>query len=283
MKKGMLICVASVLLACSPASAQSKLDNMISPISNPVQFEDPRPSTELRPIYMYHKMPSDFVTGGGNVQLYALQARYAVNERLAIIATKDGFVDFNPDDNLTNQEGAANLAGGLKYAFYRDDELGRILTTGLRYEAATGSPEVFQGEGDGMINPLLTGAMVAGPVNLMAMTQMRIAVNDQDSTFWDVALHADYPINDFYPTVELNMVEVANAGNRIGLNGEGFDVVNFGSTGADGETTVTMAVGSRYRATKDIDLGLAYEYALTDNEDIFDWRITTDVIFRLPL
>jgi hypothetical protein len=283
MKKGILICLTTILLTSASAFAQSKLDNMISPISNPVQFEDPRMSTELRPIYMYHKMPSDFVTGSGNVQVVAAQIRYAINDRFAIIATKDGYIDLNPDENLTDEEGSANLGGGFKYAFYKDDQLGRIATAGLRYEAATGDPDVFQGQGDGIINPLLTGAMALGPVNLMSMTQLRVAVDDEDSSFFDYSLHADYPINDFYPSLELNVVDVIDEGERIGLTGEGFDLVNFGSSASEGKTTVTMAVGARYRLTKDVDLGAAYEFALTNHDDIFDWRITTDMIFKLPL
>jgi hypothetical protein len=57
----------SVACLASAASAQGEsLDQMISPVSHPVTFEDPRHSTELRPIFAYHKISDDFVTGGGN-------------------------------------------------------------------------------------------------------------------------------------------------------------------------------------------------------------------------
>lgn len=32
-------------------------DDFVSPMTNPIFFEDPRTLTELRPIYMHHKLP----------------------------------------------------------------------------------------------------------------------------------------------------------------------------------------------------------------------------------
>ena len=264
------------------ADAHGALGSMISPLTNPVQFEDPRPITELRPIYMYHKIPDGFVTGSGDVQLWALQARIALSDRLAFIATKDGYVQINSDRVLADDEGAANVAAGLKYAVHRDDQAGSIVTVGLRYELASGSPEVFQGQGDGVINPLISAASSLGGFNVMGMTQLRIPLDDDDSSFWDLAFHLDYPLGNFYPLLELNLVNVMDAGERIGLQGEGFDLVNFGSSGADGKTTVTLGAGARYRICEFADLGAAYEVALTDHDDVFDWRLTTDIIIRLP-
>jgi hypothetical protein len=40
---------------------------------------------------MHHRLDSGFVVGG-SVNVYAVQLRYAVNDRLAIIATKDGCI-----------------------------------------------------------------------------------------------------------------------------------------------------------------------------------------------
>ena len=284
-KLGSLLCAAALFTCASPTKGltegTSLLDSMISPVTNPVNFEDPRPNTEAQPVFMYHKLSKDFVTGAGNVRVAALQLRYAVNERLAIIATKDGYIDLNPEINLPDQEGAANIAAGLKYAFYRDDAKGDIATAGLRYELASGSPEVFQGQGDGAFNIFLSGASNLDTVNAMAFTQLRVPVDSDDSTFWDLSLHADYPINDFYPLVEVNMIHIVDAGSRIPLDGEGFDLISFGSSESDGSTVVTAAVGARYRVCDSLDIGAAYEFALTDREDLFDWRVTTDMIISL--
>lgn len=61
----------------------------ISPMTNPVFFEDPRTLTEARVIWVDHTLPG--ALGSGNVRLLACQLRAAVSDRLSIIATKDGF------------------------------------------------------------------------------------------------------------------------------------------------------------------------------------------------
>ena len=105
------ITIASLILASSlsiAAAGTSKapvpapdiptgdwLDQTISPVTNPIFFEDPAIRTEIRPLFMHHRIDRDFATGAGEVNLYALQLRYAVTGRLAINATKDGFIDLN--------------------------------------------------------------------------------------------------------------------------------------------------------------------------------------------
>ena len=103
------IVLMSAAMSFSTASAD-RLDDMISPLANPINFEDPRPNTEARAEFLHHQISDDFITTGGNVRIYALQLRYAVNDDLAIIATKDGYVDFNPDAVLSDESGFGNIA-----------------------------------------------------------------------------------------------------------------------------------------------------------------------------
>jgi len=72
--------------------------DFISPMTNPVYFEDPRTLTEVRTIFAQHAVPNRAPLTGGNVQLLAAQVRVALTDRLSIIATKDGFFWFS--DNL---------------------------------------------------------------------------------------------------------------------------------------------------------------------------------------
>lgn len=65
-------------------------DDFISPMTNPVNFEDPRTLTEARLIFVNNRVPA--AVGGGGVQLYAMQLRAALNEDVSIIATKDGYL-----------------------------------------------------------------------------------------------------------------------------------------------------------------------------------------------
>src|SRR5262249_23741305 len=64
-----------------------RFNDFISPMTNPVYFEDPRNLTEARLIFLNHQIPGA-VLGGGDVQLLALQIRAALTERLSLIATK---------------------------------------------------------------------------------------------------------------------------------------------------------------------------------------------------
>ena len=65
-------------------------DDFISPMTNPVFFEDPRTLTEARFIFINHSVPGNLF--GNEAQLYALQMRAALTENLSLIATKDGFI-----------------------------------------------------------------------------------------------------------------------------------------------------------------------------------------------
>lgn len=258
------------------------LDRLISPISNPVNFEDPRINSEIRPVFMYHELEDGFVTAGGDVQLYALQLRLALSENLAFIATKDGFIDFNPKA-LPDQTGFANVAAGLKYSFYHGDN--SIATAGLRYEIPMGNRDVFQGNGDGQINPFISAAVALETINIIAGTGFRLPIDDDDSTFYDFDLHMDYPIDNFFPTVELNVVHTIDGGGRLAIADEGQDLFNFGSTLADGKTIVTASAGFRYRFCDDMDFGVAYQFPLTSGRgsNVTDWRVTADVIYRFEI
>jgi len=96
------------------------------PMTNPTKFDLAVPRTGVHAIFMHQKLPSSisFAGGkaplGGDFNLYAIQFEYAFSERFSLVATKDGYIDFNPDKTLSNQDGFADLAAGLKYAFILD-------------------------------------------------------------------------------------------------------------------------------------------------------------------
>ncbi|MFT4569368.1 MAG: hypothetical protein ACI8TX_000128 [Hyphomicrobiaceae bacterium] len=60
---------------------------------------------------------------------------------------------------------------------------------------------------------------------------------------------------------------------------EGIDLVNFGSTSSG--TVATAAVGARFRVSKNVILGAAFEKPITSREDLMDWRAYVDVILHL--
>jgi hypothetical protein len=157
--------------ACSPdpcakpplcgliAASDASFGNFISPISNPVFFEDPRTLTEAKFIFLNHRLPSS--VGGNDVQLYALQLRAAITDRLSIIATKDGCI---VSENSVEGDGWANLAAGLKYNLYKDAAAQQILSVGATFQLPTGTPAALQGNGDGEFNLFATGGMQIRPM-----------------------------------------------------------------------------------------------------------------------
>ena len=76
-------------------------------------FESPVIETGLEAHAVYQEFPSGSIFGGGGFSLYALQARFALNERWSLIATKDGYIDLDPDVG-SDESGWADIAGGAK-------------------------------------------------------------------------------------------------------------------------------------------------------------------------
>ncbi len=101
--------------------------DFVSPITNPLFFEDPRTLSEVRTIFANHWIPdSNPVFNGGNAQYLAVQARVALTERLSFIATKDGYIwlDSNNEAVIPDNDGWADVAAGLKYNLVRDPQQG---------------------------------------------------------------------------------------------------------------------------------------------------------------
>jgi hypothetical protein len=287
--------VAAVALAALTGGAVQAADepfgDFISPLSNPTNFEDPRATTEVRPIYLYHDISDDFVTNGGHAQLFAAQLRIALSDRWALIATKDGYIWMSPESVVPHGNGWANLAVGVKYTFYRDPERRAMATVGFRYEIASGNHDVLQGYGDGTINGFVSALWGWRDPHLMGYTGPRIAASNKDTTFYDLSLHADYKIGPLYPLIEMNWVYEMASGQRLPIDQEGFDLFNLGAADVAGNSVVTMAFGARLRMLSGIDLmggyrgnvdiGAAYELPVTSREDIFGWRVTSDVIYSV--
>ncbi len=239
-------CLRDGLLSTSDTSDHC-FDQFISPISNPLFFEDPRTLTESRFIFADHNIPGS--TLGGNAQYYALQVRLALNDRLSIIATKDGYVRLNTDA-LPNDEGWANIAAGLKYNVLWDLDIPSIWSVGATYEFTAGSRGVLQGNGDGDFHVFLSGARQLGCyTNWMTGTGIRLPVNTtKGSTLWYWSNHLDWQIAcNLFAVVEVNWFHWLESGDGASFSTtgfEGFDLFNLGSSGVAGNNIVTGAVGT---------------------------------------
>ncbi len=258
----------------------------VPPMTNPVFNETPYITTEARAFYFHHVIPDSFVTDGGTVDFGALQLRLAITERLAFIATKDGYGNFEFDETLSDTKGFSNIALGFKYAFYSDPETESIATAGLRYEIPVGNLDTsgidLMGNGSGWLNPFTTGARAFGKLGLQASLGGNFALEpSEDTSILHYSAHADYELfPGFYPLVEINgFTAIDNADRSTGALGQldGVDVLNFGSE--DRDTTVTVGGGFRYLANDHVQIGAAYEAPITDEDNtIIDWRVYFDVV-----
>ncbi len=291
---------ASEKSCCPPAPAG--FDAARRPISNPTLFDLALPRTGVHAIYMHHKLPSQLSLAGGgsipvdgDVNAYAIQFEYALNDRLSIVATKDGYVDFNPDATLSKSGGFADLAAGLKYAFILDPVQQLAVSGSLTIELPTGDGEVFQGNGDGGANLSLAALKLSNDWQFAGALGVYLPFDsDAESTTAFASAHVGYNITDrLYGLVELNWYGVLSEGagqsaftNQVGgavpavVSFEGGDLFNLGAAnGSDNGNIVTAAIGVRYQLCDNADLGLAYELPLTDeNENLMDSRITLDVV-----
>ncbi|MFQ5478731.1 MAG: hypothetical protein ACE5E4_08950 [Candidatus Binatia bacterium] len=293
MSKARSLFTIAVLVAFTAAGplwaspAQAGGDRYVPPVSSPIFNEPPQITTEIRPIYLYNWIPGSFVTGGGYISLFAVQLRAAITERLAFIATKDGYADIHFDAVLPDEEGLANVAAGLKYALVADSEKGDYLSAGFRYEAPLGHLETaginMQGDGDGFVDVFLTGSTMLGERSgLQASAGFDLPLDDDnDSALFHASLHTDCEVKPgLFALVELNLVSTIDEGTRTDAGAvgsfEGFDIVNFGNN--DSGTVTTLAFGARYRISDNLYAGLAWEVPVSSREDIIDQRLTTDAV-----
>ena len=274
---------APALSAKEPTAAVESVswkEHTISPVANPIFFEDAMIRSEIRPIFAYHRIDDGFL-GGGDAQLYAVQIRYAITDRLALIATQDGYFEIN-NDAVGNPDGWMDLALGLKYALIDDEASQFILTPGFTVHIPTGSNDVFQGRGDSEVNLFVSAQKGFGDFHLSTNVGMRIPFDtDEQSLVAHYSLMADYyTCRWFIPFVAFDAFTVLNEGNNIPLTSEGYDVINFGASGADGVTQATLAGGFRTRLLDNVDFGFAYQKAILSPEGLTDDRFTFDVSIR---
>lgn len=262
------------------ASEKGWRSRLIHPVTAPTTFETPVIDSSLNAMVMHHEFPKSSIFGGGDANIYALQVRYAVSDRVALIATKDGYIDLNPNVGA-NQEGFADIAGGFKVAAIDDPENGFLLTPGLIYETKSGDREVFQGNGDGVIRPFVSAGWDLDEINVLGSFAYNFPIDtDAESTLMDYHLHLDYEATEnLFPLFEVNGITYTSNGAALPVNFEGGDLINLGANNVAGNTVISGALGARYKLNEQFMFGLAYEWPLTSRKDILENRITFDLLF----
>jgi hypothetical protein len=254
-------------------------DCFISPMTNPVFFEDPRNLTEARFIYLNHQVPT--AAGGGHVQLYALQLRARLSENVSLIATKDGYIT---STNPLINDGWADLSAGLKFNLLRNVNCQRLLSGGFTFEVPTGEADPLQGNGDGELNLFLSyGQSVGSRAHWISAGGFRVPFNSTDesmSSYW--SNHLDVQIRPgIYWLLEGNWYHWLQSGTDGPIPGiEGLDLFNLGSPGVAGNDIVTAATGLKFKPNRNNELGVAVEFPITERRDIIENRFTFDWIIR---
>ena len=275
----LLLTAACPVITTSLLQAEDWKDSAISPVANPLFFESPLIQSEARPIFIYHNFDDKFI--GGFARVYAAQLRWAVTERLAIIATKDGYIQTR-SEALPREDGWADIAAGLKYALIDKPEHQFILTPGLKFELPSGNTDVFQGNGDGEFDVFVSAMKGWDKFHVTGSLGARVPVNgDNETSSLHYSLQLDYfTCRWFIPFVVANGQTVLSEANGPAFGVEGFDLINFGTSNAGGFTQIAVGGGFRTRLAKWVDIGFAYEKGVTSPKGLFDDRFTMDLIVK---
>lgn len=264
-------------------------DGFISPVTNPFLFEDPRSITEVRPLYLYQKIPGgqpDF--GGGGINYFGVQGRLAVTERLSFVVHKLGGVWLNSDGPLNGGSAFAELWLGPKYTFIRNENTGSLLAGGLQFQIPIGSSKLYQDTGSLSLVPYVSYGQNLfrefswGSFNALVGAAYALSVDKARSDYLSVSGHLDWDVQNwhrFYPLVELNYYLYTTNGNSNPIGSEGRDLINFGGQ-AKGNGLLTMAFGARFKIVENAQVGGAFEFPLAGPRDLFQYRFTLDFIWR---
>lgn len=265
-------------------------NDFVSPMTNFVFFEDPRTLTELRPIFVNHWVPGRIgngVSAGGSIQLLALQFRAALTDRLSLIAVKDGFIFDNTNgalDNLLN-DGWGAVSAGLKYNFLRDTCNGTLASAGFTYEMPIGSQRTLQDVGDGEFHLFVTAGqrLLEGDAHLLSSFGWRLPVDSSvQNTMIHWSNHLDYRVTDkFYLFTELiwwHFTDDPSAGAPLAVAGQ--DLFNLPFSDVEGRNLLTQSVGVKLKPQDNVEVGVAYEFPVSDFRDVIDSRLTVDMIYR---
>ena len=289
-----------------------RYDGFVPPMMHPFLFEDPFITTGLSAWGLWHQFgkdsvvdggkdaPGELTSGNGDLWAAALQARVAITDRIAFIATKDGWVDFNPGLKILDEDrGLADVTAGIKVAAIDDREKNLILSPSLRYQVNIGDHGVLQGYGDGVFIPDLSFGWGIDRFHLLMDFGGQFPLDtDKQSASLFYHAHFDYAVHRFFvPFVEIGGFHYLDGGDgstTVKLRGgthlpigtaddllgaspdEGYDYANLGERGVADKNVVAWSVGVRVPVNQHLILGMAYERPFTQNVDVLNQRVSVN-------
>lgn len=252
-------------------------ERFVHPLTAPYHHENSFVTSDVRAWFLYHEFPSDQLIGGGSAATAAVQLRVAITEWLQLVAYKDGYIDF--DTPLVNDDGMVDVAAGLKWAFLRDYERQWFAAVGVGYEFPIGDPGVLQNDDEFRFWASMDKGWgrfhLGGTINWFLVDDQDLDLGNSDRLSWH--LHADYWVTDWFsPVVELNGYHILDAGSSP-LPFQGVDVVNLG-LGED-DPVISLGLGAEIRPAEPWAFRGAVEVPLTDEEDLYGWRVTFSIVY----
>ncbi len=250
------------------AKAVAEDSLFVAPVTWPYFNENSIVSSDVRAWAIYHSFDSD--VGIDNAKVYAVQARIALTKELQLVAYKDGYTDFSSG----LEDGYNDVGAGLKWAFIQDYKNNFHMAVGAGYEFAFGDSTI---DNDDEYRLWVSADKGFGPLHVGGTVNLRYGDDTSaasplfaDSTTLSIHARADYYLNKYVsPVVELNLLlPIDDNGGENFLSGA--DVANWASD----EITCTLGLGVEVRPIEHLGLRGAYELPLTDDNDLFGWRVT---------
>ena len=274
-------------------NSDHRLDGLVSPVGNPFLAEDPRTLTEVRPVYIYQKIPgSNAQLGGGTFQQFALQGRIAITERWSFVVHKLGLSIVDPGGSAApgqkRESTFSEIWLGPKWNFYRNEQTQTAASVGLIIQLPFGGSGAYQDTGSLGLTPYVAYATTLGGGEYGTFSMMNTLgystgiKNDRSSFVYD-SFQVDFDVRNrhfFHPIVGLNYYYYTSGGNeRPTLNFEGADLANVGAP-VGGRNYFTIDLGARVKFTEAFQVGGFAEFPLLGTRDLEQFRFGFDVILR---
>lgn len=259
------------------AAAAPAEHTFVHPVTAPYFHEDSFITSDVRAWLVYHKFPTDVAVGGGNATVAALQVRLAITNWIQLVAYKDGYTWF--DTPLIDEDGWNDVGAGLKFGIIQDYKNQFHVSAGAGYEFPWGDGKILQNDADvrlwASVNKGFDRLHLGATFNYFFTTSDKDEdLGNSDRISWH--LHADYRLNDWLsPVLEFNGFHNLD-NNASPLDFTGVDVADLGN--AVGDPVVTIAPGLEVRPTEDFKIRAAVEAPLTDNVDLYGYRLTFSAV-----
>jgi hypothetical protein len=259
-------------------------EHFYEPLGNPFYFESPFIASQVRVLFLWHKIPDRSALGGGDFNQWIPQFRLALSDRLALMITKGGYVDLNAE-RLRNDEGVSEFGWGLKYALWVDEENQFVLTSGLRWHLDNGGVGRYQ-SGTQELSPFISLAKGFDRLHIIGNFAGRIPMDRNRGNYavlWDA--HVDYEIAPqtlpgLAPTIEVRGMHFVSDAERFPTRVSGLDYANLGASDVAGTGTVSAGIGFRWKLTPNASLGSMWEFPLHDaHNDNLASRVVVDLSF----